>query len=69
MPDQGVIRDADDLIASSGDAAYDIADRMSWQEDTGLVATSRPGHWWRVRTEIGRRFGRKQEEPEANFAA
>jgi hypothetical protein len=69
MPDQDVIRDADTLIAAWGDASYETAVRLSWQEDTGLLTTSRPGHWWRVRNEIGHRFGRKPHEPEANFAA
>lgn len=67
--DDSVSRDADDLMTLFGAAAYETATLNSWREDTGLVSTGRPGHWWRVRREIGRRLGQPEVEPAAEFAA
>ncbi len=67
--DDTVSHDAAELIQLWGNAAYEKAAELSWREDTGLMATSQPGHWWRVRREIGRRIGQKDHEPKAEFAA
>ena len=68
-PDEAVAQDADDLIQLWGNAAYQRATYLSWEEDIGIVASSRPGHWWRVRREIGRRLDQHDSEPRAEFAA
>jgi hypothetical protein len=62
---QTVIRDADALLREWGDAAYERATYLSWEEDFGIVAAPVAGHWWRVREEIARRLDRKQTEPSA----
>ncbi len=67
-PEQAVVRDAGSLIKMWGEAAYDQAAVRSWREDTGLLFTSRPGHWARVRREVGHRLGRLDDEPEADVA-
>lgn len=67
--DPGVSRDADELVQLWGHAAYERAAELSWKEDRGLVSSDRPGHWWRVRREIGRRVGHHDAEPLAEFAA
>ncbi len=67
--DDAVSRDADELMNLFGAAAYETATMNSWREDTGLVITARPGHWWRVRREIGRRLGVREVEPTAEFVA
>ena len=64
-----IARDADALIAQWGQAAYEKASLMSWHEDIGLSRMAKPGHWWRVQREIGRRFGRQEIEREAQFPA
>ena len=63
-----VASDAETLISTRGAAAYETAWLMSSYEDYGLVATPAPGHWWRVRVEIGRRQGRADRERTAEFA-
>ncbi len=68
-PEQAVLRDATDLIRLWGAAAFSVAGTMSWQEDTGLIPTPSPGHWSRVKHEIGHRLGCQDDEPEADFAA
>ena len=67
--DPAVSRDADELIQLWGHVAFARASEMSWREDTGLVASSRPGHWWRVRREIGHRIGQTDVELDAEVAA
>ena len=68
-PDETVLRDADELIAAWGVAAYDAAAKMSWREDIGLLTTGDPGHWSRVKREVGSRLGRQDDGPEADFGA
>ena len=68
-PAAAVAHDADELILLWGHAAYARASDLSWREDTGLVASPGPGHWWSVRREIGRRLGQQDIEPRAEFAA
>ncbi len=60
-PDPGVIRDADRLMLVYGEQAYEAASAYSWREDTGLLFTQKPGHWHRVRLEIGHRSGRDED--------
>ena len=67
--DPTVSQDADELIQLWGSVAYDKAADLSWREDSGLVMSSQPGHWWRVRREIGRRLGHQENEPVLEFAA
>ena len=67
--DSAVNIDCDELIRLWGDAAFDQAGEQSWKEDAGLIPSARPGYWWRVREEIGRRHGRKNAEPQAAFTA
>lgn len=67
--DPAVARDADELMQLWGAAAHDRASDLSWREDTGLVHSPRPGHWWAVRREIARRLGQHDREPVAGFAA
>ena len=64
-----VTRDADDLMHLWGSAAYDRATDLSWREDSGLVQSPSPGHWWSVRREIGRRLGRQDRELVTEVAA
>ena len=62
-------RDADELIQLWGAAAFDRASDLSWREDSGLTPSPRPGHWWSVRREIGRRTGQKDAEFVSDIAA
>ncbi len=66
---EDVRRDADELIQLWGAGAFDRATDLSWREDSGLSQSPRPGHWWSVRREIGRRLGQKDAELTAEFAA
>lgn len=68
-PDAPVRDAADELMQCFGVAAFEVAQRKSVQEDLGFLATGRPGHWGRVAREIGRRSGRHDNEPRADFAA
>lgn len=67
--DAVITRDADELMRNWGSAAYSRAADLSWREDIGLVHSPKPGHWWAVRREIGRREGNHDREPAAEFAA
>lgn len=67
--DPAVSRDADELLQLWGAAAYDRATDLSWREDSGLVHSPKPGHWWAVRREVGRRQGQDDREPVAEFIA
>ena len=67
--DAPVRSDADELMQCFGAAAFEVAQRKSVQEDLGFLSTGRPGHWGRVAREIGRRSGRHDTEPRADFAA
>ena len=67
--DEAVARDADKLVASCGEGAYDIAATMAWREDVGLLSAPRPGHWERVKREIGHRQGRFDGASRMNAAA
>ncbi len=58
--DPAIVRDADRLMRAHGDDAFEIAGMNSWREDIGLLYTATPGHWSRVRAEIGRRAGRNE---------
>ncbi len=60
--DLSVARAADELMQLWGQAAFDRASDLSWREDSGLTSSPRPGHWWSVRREIGRRLGRRDAE-------
>lgn len=53
--DPDVSRDADRLIRTWGIGAIHHAADFEWLADTGLVTSPKPGHWQRVRKEIGRR--------------
>lgn len=64
-----VSRDAEELLQLWGAVAYEKATDLSWREDSGLVPSPRPGHWWNVRREVGQRLGRQEKEPVAGFAA
>lgn len=55
--DLGVHRDADELIRVWETGAIHQASDFVWLEDTGFVVPPEPGHWRRVRKEIGRRQG------------
>ena len=59
--DPAVLRDADRLIEAHGDKAYETAGLYSWREDIGLLYTAQPGHWARVRLEIGHRQGQLRD--------
>jgi hypothetical protein len=67
-PDAAVIEAADDLMQLWGAAAFDRVTELSWHEDSGLVHSPQPNHWWNVRREIGRRLDRMEGEPRADFA-
>lgn len=67
--DTAVVRDADELMQLWGHAAYERATDLSWREDSGLTSSPRPGHWWSVRREIGRRLGHSDREPSLDIAA
>ncbi len=68
-PEQDVLDDADQLMETWGKAAYAVASTLSLREDIGLVQTELPGHWSRVKGEIGLRLGTYDDEPEAEFSA
>ncbi len=55
--DPAVARDADRLLRTHGERAYDTAGLYSWREDVGLLYTPKPGHWDRVKLEIASRDG------------
>ena len=55
--DPAVARDAERLLRTHGEQAYDTAGLNAWREDIGLLYTPRPGHWHRVKLEIGSRDG------------
>jgi hypothetical protein len=54
-------RDAATLMIGFGSAAYEEARQRAWEARQGQVvdANRPPGHWDRVRAEIGRRTGRR----------
>src|SRR4051794_28511531 len=53
--------DAATLMIGFGGAAYEEARRRAWEARQGQVADANrpPGHWDRVRAEIGKRTGRR----------
>jgi hypothetical protein len=55
--DPVVTQDADDIVRCWRADAFDVASDLSWREESGLVHSPEPGHWARVRREIGRRLG------------
>ena len=55
--DAAVSRDADRLLRTHGEQAYDTAGLYAWREDIGLLYTPKPGHWQRVKHEIASRDG------------
>ena len=65
--DDVVLRDAEALLREWGDSAYDRATYLSWEEDFGIVASAKPGHWWRVRREVARLIDRREADPRAEF--
>lgn len=59
-PRELVVADAEALIASLGDGAYEEARKRAREQRIGqVIEANRPdGHWDRVRREIVRRIGR-----------
>ena len=68
-PKADVARDAEELMQLWGNGAYDRATDLSWREDSGLVSSPGPGHWWSVRREVGRRLGHRVDDPTMEIAA
>ena len=62
-------KDAEALLSKWGNAAFDRATDLSWREDSGLITSPRPGHWWNVRHEVGRRLGQRTTDPVVDIAA
>ena len=67
-PDPAVIKDADQLVRVYGEQAYETAAMFSWREDIGLLFTQKPGHWHRVRLEIGHRTGKDTDTDRRIYA-
>lgn len=55
---EDVLRDADELLRCWGKHALARAKELWRQEDSGLLATGRVGHWWFVKRELDHRLDR-----------
>lgn len=67
--ESAVKQGGDELMLVWGALAYQVAIELSCKENTRFVSSPSPGHWSRVRIELGRRLGHKGLEFVAEVAA